>query len=198
MPLSEWSEKQFLMLTAGIVGGVLVIGAGVLFYVYSTYNGLLQNIEKTDREVRSLEKEGKRLNDVKKELEEASAQYREILDKVPPEQMDKFLAQLNEQSRNAHLSVAGMEPLPDPSTRGKKAKIPTYQPIRVKLTCKGGFHDLGRFINRVEQRMERLVNVASFTIGAYKDGLMPGSRSLDVELIIETYKYNDKKKASSK
>jgi Tfp pilus assembly protein PilO len=187
--VSDWSEKQFLALTAGIVGGVLLIAAGVLYYKYSSYSELVQKIEATDREVKGLEKEANRLDEVKKRLEDESALNAQLEARVPEDaNVDAFISQINEQSRSAHIIVKGIQVVVGQTHRGP---VQRYEPITIKVDCVGGYHELGQFIHRLERSMERLVAISSFKIDAFSDGLEPGKKASAVALEIRTYKFND-------
>jgi Tfp pilus assembly protein PilO len=189
--MSDWSEKQFLALTAGIVGGILLIMAGVLFYIYKTYDDLVKETERVTLQVASLEKEAKRLPEVQKRLEDETLLKHSVDARVPEEEsVEELIQQLNEQSRNAGLEIVSIKH-DQPRTGRRRTKPQKYEPVKMIIECKGGFHELGQFINRIEDRMERLVAVSKFSIKGHKQGLDPGKNNLDIELDVVAYKFNN-------
>jgi len=191
MPLSDWSEKQFLALTAGIVGGILLIMAGVLFYIYSTYDDLVKEIKSVELQTRNLEKEGEQLPAKQKQLEEEMLLKQTVEARIPEEaNVQQLIKQINDQSRSAGLKITKLEQAKEATGR-RRTKPKKYEPIKMELECKGGYHALGQFINRIEERMERLVAVDSFSIRGYRQGLEPGQDSLTIAIDLVAYKFNN-------
>lgn len=190
MAMSDWSEKQLLALTAGVAGGVVLVMAGLVLWVYMRYGELCKEIEAKEKEVQAKRKEAERLDSVRKQLEEISARFNEK--RVPPDRdMDGLLRQINEQLARARLTYKGV----DYPKETRKGPVQEYEPIPLRLQCEGGYHELGQFISGIEERIERLVAVTGFRINAYKDGLLPGKKALDISLDLEAFRYNEKKPA---
>ena len=58
------------------------------------------------------------------------------------------------------------------------------------MEASGEFHHFGQFLNRLENRLERIVAVKGFEISANKDGLVPKSPDVDLKLRFDAYRYN--------
>ena len=195
MALSDWSERQLLALTAGVAGGILVLMAGLVLWVYSQYRSLLDEIAAKKQDVQKKEQEAEQLDDSRKKLKEATQKLDEVLKLVPSAaKLEELISQITEQSRRAGLEVQSIEPVVQRGsgrTRGKTGGS-NYEPAGLTLECVGGFHEFGQFLNRLESRIERFVAIKGFKITAYSKGIVPGSKEMTFSLDIETYFYKGK------
>ena len=185
MALSDWSENKLLLVTGGVVGGVLVIMSGLDFYVYWRYSNLKTDVAGKRAKVRTMEKEARELPKVREDRDRERA-LAEKLDRVVPndKRMDELSAQLTEQANQVNLKIKKFE-LRRERARGKAQRKKTYEPIGIKIRCVGGYDSFGRFVNLVEDKMERFVAVKGFKIKAYNDGLVPGKNALEITLDLE-------------
>lgn len=189
MALSDWSENKLLLVTGGVVGGVLVIMAGLDFYVYWRYRDLKKDVAAKRAKVRTMEKEARKLPKVREDRDRERA-LAERLDRVVPddERMDELSAQLTEQANQVNLKILRFEEKRE-RTRGRARRRDKYEPIGMKLRCKGGYDSFGRFVNLVEDKMERFVEVKGFKIKAHNDGLAPGKKALDITIELEARRH---------
>ncbi len=185
MALSDWSENKLLLVTGGVVGGVLVIMSGLDFYVYWRYRDLKKDVVGKRAEVRTMEKDARKLPKVREERDRERA-LAERLDRVVPndKRVDELSAQLTIQANQVNLKITKFE-LRRQRTRGKAMRKEKYERIGMKIRCVGGYDSFGRFVNLVEDKMERFVAVKGFKIKGYNDGLVPGKNALDITLDLE-------------
>ncbi|MHC4502632.1 MAG: type 4a pilus biogenesis protein PilO [Planctomycetota bacterium] len=190
MALSDWSENKLLLVTGGVVGGVLVIMAGLDFYVYWRYSDLKKDVAGKRAKLRTMETDARKLDKVREERDRERA-LAERLDKVVPddERMDELSAQLTEQANQVNLTILRFEEKRE-RTRGRARRRDPYEPIGMELRCKGGYDSFGRFVNLVEDKMDRFVEVKGFKIKAYNDGLVPGKKALDITIKLEARRHN--------
>ena len=180
MAVSDWSENKLLLVTGGVVGGVLVIMAGLDFYVYWRYSTLRKDVAGKRAQVRTMEKDARKLPKVREERDRERA-LAERLERVVP-------AQLTEQANQVNLRITKFE-LQRERARGKARRREPYEPIVLKIRCLGGYDSFGRFVNLVEDKMERFVAVKGFKIKAFSEGLVPGKRELDITLDLEARRH---------
>ncbi len=195
MPLSEWSEKQVLGLTAGVAVGVLLIMGGLVAYTYVRYTKVGAETDTLKRQNKKLEKKADMLEEKTKELENLTRET-EAHEKRLPDGEDRghLRSQVSEQSRNAEIDITSFTKVakgairrrPGKSGRGSKER---YVPVKFRMEASGKFHQFGQFLNRLENRLERIVTVKGFELTANKDGLNPKKPELGIKLQFEAYRY---------
>jgi hypothetical protein len=197
LALGDLSEKQLLGLTAAVVGAVLVIMAGILFWMYIRYKKITDEIRtKSDKAV-AMEAEAEQFDAVQKAHDEAMTRFHEVLKRVPDEpQASDLDAQMSEQAANAKLKIRKIELVKERSVRKKTAKRGSLEKIRIHIQAEGGFNAFGQFINNIEHNMDRFVAVTGFKITAFEDGLVPGGGGHEIEIDLVTYWYSGSKKAA--
>lgn len=194
MALNEWSEKQILGLTGGVVVGVLVIMGGLVGYTYAKYATLKEDTETLKRQNKALQKTADTLEE-KKKLRDDLFKDTEFHQKKLPDDKDlgDLRNQVSEQSRNTKIDItaineveSGRKAKPGQSGKGSKER---YIPVKMKMEASGEFHHFGQFLNRLESRIDRLVAVKGFELTANKDGLNPKKPELKIKLQFDAYRY---------
>ena len=199
MALGDMSEKQLLGLTAGVVGAVLLVMGGILFWIYLRYKGLLDDIRVKGAEYAKIEKEARTLEDKKAELKETQARSYDAFKKAPNESEETDLdAQISEQAANAKLKIVKIEQVKERrrvrSDEKKKSKL---EAIRLRIEAAGSFNSIGQFLNNIERNMDRFVAVTDFKITAHEDGLIRDMEAHEIKIGLVTYRYSDKKPAGA-
>lgn len=196
MALGDLNEKQLLGLTAGIVGGILLVMAGILFWTYTRYTGLLNEIKAKNDTAAKMEEKARTLNDIKDVHDAAINTHYETLKRVPEgDQTTELNAQISEQAVRAKLRILKIELVKERSNRGRGRGRGEQQQsgklgkIQIHIEAVGGFNSFGQFLNNIEEHMARFVAVTGFSITAYEEGLVPGKRAHEITLDLVTYKY---------
>jgi Tfp pilus assembly protein PilO len=203
--LSDWNEKRLLALTGGVVGTILVIMAGLDVYTFMEYGKLGKETADLRKEVDGLEERVAMRETKEKELEDAKAASREAELQLPDdEDIGSLRAQVSEQIKDFKgLSMTKLGKVRERKAKKKPggassgAPVQSYLPVEMEMEASGEFHHFGQFLNRLENRLERIVAVKGFEMSANKDGLVPKSPDVELKLQFEAYRYNvaQKKKA---
>jgi len=116
----------------------------------------------------------------KKRLEEYNKKV-ELYEKKLPEQQEipSLLENLSTMARSANITIVGITPSLPPSGGGRNQ---VYQEIPVVITAKSGYHELGRFINNLENG-NRFMKVLDIDVKA--DKATPQRHN--VEMVVCTY-----------
>lgn len=198
MALSDWNEKRLLALTGGVVGAILAIMAGLDVYVYTEYGKLEKEKADLRKDVDGLEERVAMQEGKVKELEDAKSASREAELQLPDdEDVGNLRSQVSEQIKD--FKGLNMTKLGKVTARrgprnpgGQRSGAPAqrYVPVKMEMEASGEFHHFGQFLNRLENRLERIVAVKGFEISANKDGLLPKSPDVDLKLRFDAYRYN--------
>jgi Tfp pilus assembly protein PilO len=195
--IGDWSERQLLALTAGVVAAILVTMAGLVLYVFMKYGELEDEIAKLNGEVSKLQREAETLEEKKKDLADAERRVPDDIRRLPDEEGTKDLIdQVSEQSKNARVKIEkGPDVVEKRVRRRKPGQARTkrsqtgYATVKMSLEGSGKFHDFGQFLNRLENRLERIVSVTGFELTANKDGMVPDDPRVGIKLEFEAYRY---------
>jgi len=202
LALGDLNEKQLLGLTAGVVGAVLLVMAGILFWTYTRYKGLLDDIKAKTARAETMEDEARGLDEVKERYDAWMNRRYETLRQVPEEDQTTDLnAQISKQAASAKLRILRIERIKEKTSRGRgksKQKTGKLGEIGIHIEAAGSFNSFGQFLNNIEEVMDRFIAVTGFTITAYEDGLDPGKGAHEITLDLVAYKYaGDKKKPAA-
>ncbi|MDP3791820.1 MAG: type 4a pilus biogenesis protein PilO [Candidatus Omnitrophota bacterium] len=130
-------------------------------------------------------KEAKSLIAQKDILRKKVGEYNEKIElyekKLPAQQeIPSLLEDLSKMARNANITIIGITPIT--MKLQKEKKISVYQEIPILITAKSGYHELGRFLNNLENG-DRFMKIVDISIKA--NSAMP--KRHDVELMVYTY-----------
>lgn len=199
MALGDLSEKQLLGLTAGVVGAILLVMAGILLWIYIRYKGLVNDTKTKGAIALTMEAKTRDLKDVEETFTEEMTRFHKVLQRVPETSLATDLdAQISGQAESAKLKILLIEQVKEKRGRTKKksAKAGKLEAIRIRVEAVGSFNAFGQFLNNIERNMDRFIAVTGFTITAYESGLVPGKRSHEITLDLVTYRYIGGKKSA--
>jgi type IV pilus assembly protein PilO len=123
---------------------------------------------------------GKLKNDLQKNSEKVESYEK----KLPVEQeIPALLENLSNMARDSNIKIVGIVPAMPSSKDDKSAKSsPIYREIPILITAKSGYHELGHFLNRLENA-GRFMKVVDIKIRANK----ASPKKHDVEIMVCTY-----------
>ena len=121
---------------------------------------------------------------LKKDLKEQSQKVESYEKKLPAEQeIPALLENLSNMAKGSDIKIVGIVPAMSYFKDDKSAKkSQIYREIPILITAKSGYHELGRFLNNLENA-DRFMKVADINIKANK--ITP--KKHDVELMVCTY-----------
>lgn len=199
----EKSERQVFAITVAVIGaGILAIGALTLL----SYNQL----RKLDDEAASLRTQisqhrqvSARREAVEEEKAACEARFEDARKYLPSEkEVDLLLKDLDRVCKESRLRTHEIKQERSAEPPGRRGAKPSqYEAIGYKGDFRGSFHDLARFVSRVEDwtLFNRFVNIVSFEMKAAEKGLCSDKDSPEhpagskqehtVKMTLEFYKY---------
>lgn len=141
---------------------VVLIGAGLWFYLYSPAAEELEKLEKDHGKLQADLSDAERTKKTyeidrqkRDELAKASVKQNQML--PPDTEMSSFLENLNSQAELVGLEILSVKPLEEESAR-------YYARIPVQLKLRGSFHQLSKFFYLVGN-LDRIINVENIHLG---------------------------------
>lgn len=174
------SEKQVtiifvVLLILIVLGG----GAGIYYLQFDVLPTKESELARVSAEVEDALKKQREIPGLEKDIEKLKVEEKEKLKHIPnmtKAEYDEFATRLDELRRKSgvHIPratwVTGARPAPV-SGRPPRASPTTMHRVQYDLAVEGGFYQLLRFINLLEEE-RRFINVESFTI-------VPGTNTRD-------------------
>lgn len=176
------TKTQTIILLALL--GVLLFGSYLYFIFVPKVTGDINIIAKAIvmrgdlKEARSLisEREG-----LSKKMEEYNEKIELYEKKLPAQQeIPSLLEDLSSMARNSNINIIGITPVALKLQKERKNTV--YQETPILITAKSGYHELGRFLNNLENG-DRFMKVVDINIKA--NLLSP--KKHEVELMVYTY-----------
>ena len=176
------TQKTILIILVGI--NTLLIYMYFVFFpqVVNDIN-LTRNIIRTRGNLiaaRSLIAEKGKLKDKAEEYDRKIELYEK---KLPAQQeIPALLENLSKMAKNANITIIGITPAASKTAKEKKNQNQVYKEIPILIKAKSGYHELGRFLNNLENA-DRFMKVTDISIKA--NAALP--KKHDVQLMVYTY-----------
>jgi type IV pilus assembly protein PilO len=170
-----------------ILMGLVSVLAAVIYVSFV----LIPQVERVSDAVRQAAKVSAELKDAGADiadipkLKDAMVSYEEkvnLYEKMLPaeQEIPTLLEGLSEMAKSSGVKIGGIMPVATKEDRTKKADIYREQPILINAKC--GFHELGRFLSRMENA-DRFMKVADINIKSTAQS----PKKHEVELLVLTY-----------
>lgn len=139
---------------------------------------------KMKKEIRSARTLIKDFEKLKSNLEERKQKIESYEKKLPAEQeIPALLENLSDMARDSDVKIEGIAPVASHFKDDKSAKKSSiYREIPILITAKSGYHELGHFLNKLENA-DRFMKVIDMDIKADKANL----KKHEVQLMVCTY-----------
>ena len=120
----------------------------------------------------------------KKKLEELKTQYANYEKRFPKaeEEIPSLLESLSTIAVKSDIAIIGIRPVKPVQTEQVEKIAALFNEIPIEILAKGGYHQLGSFINRLEA-LDRFMEIKDMEIN--RDAATPRSHSL--RLMVSTY-----------
>lgn len=174
------TQATILMVLLGVVVFILYIS---YIFLPQITNGI-NIIGKTIGIMGDL-KEARSLIAQRDELKKKAELYNEKIElyekKLPAQQeIPSFLENLSKMARTANITIIGITPVTLKPQKERGYQV--YQEMPILITAKSGYHELGRFLNNLEEG-PRFIKVVDINIKAD----ITTAKKQDVELMVYTY-----------
>jgi type IV pilus assembly protein PilO len=178
-------QTQVLLL---IVLASFAAAAAYLYFVFipqavSVFT-LSRNVGKMKSELRSARLVIANTDKLKNDLQEHSEKVESYEKKLPAEQeIPTLLENLSNMAKDSDIKIVSIVPAMSYLKDDKSVKkSPIYREIPIAITAKSGYHELGHFLNNLENA-DRFMKVVDIDIKANK----ASPKKHDVELMVCTY-----------
>ena len=192
---ADTGEKQLMLITVGILA-VVVIGLGTgLFLGWTRLNALQaksRDLEKDLTQTRTRADKVEELEEDKRRLKRGEAQINELLPRE--NELSELFNGVAERYKRTGLAFEGVAKDEEiiPGDGGKREDF--IKRIAYTYKLKGGYHQIGKFVNEVEEFMSRYLEIDEIQIDSAADGLVPGVKGEaghEVRVRLITYRYRE-------
>ena len=178
-----------------IIGGTLLIAVIYIVFLISPAFGNLAKVSRTARDLKNnitlVNSRLERLDEMKAKLENLKKEQVGYATQLPAEkEVPRFLEGLAGIARESNVKILSVTPheLTAKSTENKSGQY--YGAMPIAITAKSGYHQMGRFINNLEEG-GRFITVEDIKI--QYDNNFP--RKHNVQMVLKTYvAYENEKK----
>jgi Tfp pilus assembly protein PilO len=197
MAAQEIGERQLLAITALVFAVVLLVVGTFIFLSYRQYSKLEKERQAFRQEIAGYDVIRARGPAAEKKLEESQADLRECEEYLPAEEnVQQMLKSINDNCLESALESVNLKQdmVATPKAFGA-VKKQLYETIRYRCEFRGNFHQLARFIGRVEnwKHFKRFANIQSFNMQAANRGLTrdDNSQRHKITMTLEVYRYSE-------
>lgn len=166
------SEKQVMIISFVVLGVILLLGGGVIYYLqFEVLEAKNQELATAEKELNDAKAKVAQIEGIKKEIDKLRDQIKTKEVRIPDLtrlEYDEFANLLDELRKQAGVFVSTgrwiqvQKPQPVPG-RPTRTYPPTIHKVQYELSVSGGFFQLLKFVNLLEEH-KRFINVDSFTI----------------------------------
>lgn len=173
-----------------LMGGVIFIFVLDIFvFMRPQFRALSKTNEKIknlSQEMAALKDNSQRIEQFKQEVEQLKTTVGEKSDRIlPKESVPLILEKLSRLANENGIKIDNIKPLADREKSILKKKERDYLALPIQLKAKSGYHNLGKFLNRLEQG-EIFFRVKEFSMTA-----APDIKLHNVELTVEAIVYEE-------
>lgn len=189
----EFGEKQIMLITVGaVLLVVLGLGAGV-FFGYKKMSDYREESRKLEQKLTQLKQRVGQREERESELHKIRMQADEYLRLLPSaEDLSDFWKEISEQARRTGLNYVSSKVERDIDDETEKQGPRAYVKIGYSYVFRGGYHEIAKFVNEVEEHMNRYLEIDRIEIFAVSAGLVPGVKGGNGHLLtlrMITYRY---------
>ncbi|MDD5428100.1 MAG: type 4a pilus biogenesis protein PilO [Candidatus Omnitrophica bacterium] len=178
----DLSNKKNAM-ALGVGAGAVVLYAYLNFLLFPQVSRVARAFGKAGKlaaELKNTERDVSGIGGLKKQV----AVYRDKIDSyesiLPAEQeIPKLLEGLSEMAKKANVKIVAITPI---QTKQEPQANQAYQEMPILINARSGYHELGRFLNSLENT-DRFMKVVDISIKENK----ATPKKHDVEILVLTY-----------
>ena len=170
-----------------ILGAIVGVGA---IYIYLSFILLPQiarvavaysKADKLNSEAKVAQREISEIEGLKKQVIKYRGKIESYESMLPAEQeIPKLLEGLSDMAKSANVKIVAITPI---QSKQEAQNNQTYQEIPILINAKSGYHELGKFLNNLENA-DRFMKVIDIRINENK----ATPKRHDVEILVLTYK----------
>lgn len=183
--LKERMDKNKKEATIIITAGSLLF-AFIYFKIFigpqiAGISALIPEVKKVRLDIGKTMDDISRKENFEKKLKQMEDEINLYIKKLPMEhEIPMLLEDISNMATTSNVKILGISPLGGGKEGGAKAKV--YQGIPIMINAVGGYHELGVFINKLENA-DRFMEISDLKVNSNKADY----RRHNIELIVSTY-----------
>ncbi len=190
LQFSRISPQQKNYILAGCV--ILIFILDVLVFMrpqFKVMTKINQKIRSLSQDMKTLKSDAKRIDQLKDQLEQLKTEVAKTSGKIfPKESVPLVLENLSRLANENGIKIDNIKPLSDQESLVSEKKGRSYFALPIELQAKAGYHNLGKFLNRLENG-EIFFKIKNFTVTP-----TPDFKTHNVQLTLETVVYEETQK----
>ncbi len=184
--IKEFFEDEQKKLYVTVGGAVIIVVLYLTFLILPTFNSLSEvsrMVKDLKDRINLVESREKRLDEMTERLNVLREEQTRYAKQLPVEkEIPKFLEGLAAMAKESNVKILSVTPQ-EFSTKGLDEETARYfREMPIVITAKSGYHQLGYFINKLEQG-ERFVEIQDLSV--QYDSKYP--RSHNVKIVLKAY-----------
>ncbi len=173
-------KKMLIVITVSVIAGLVLYVTLVLGPQIVKIFGVRAALVKVRAELSAARADIAKIGSMKSAVEAYNNKVGKYEKTLPTEEgIPALLESLAEMAKSSNMSIVGIVPV---EMKKDKPKGRVYAEIPIMISAKGGYHELGRFMSRVETS-DRFIKIIDMQIKVNK----PIPKKHDVELSVVTY-----------
>ena len=176
-------KRSMLILISGFV-----VFAFIYFQVFlkaniKTITALVPEVNQLRSDIRMTMNDLDYEDILKKRLGDVEGKIDVYQKRLPSERdLPVLLGELSAMAKDSYVTIIGIKPLEVRKTAEPSKKSEIYYQIPIMITAKSGYHELGTFINKMENA-DRFMEVSNIQIAQDRNNF----KRHDMELIVSAY-----------
>lgn len=190
LKFSQINPQQKNYILVGCV--ILIFILDVLVFMRPQFKAMTkinQKIRGLSRDMKTLKSDAQRIDELKGQLEQLKTEVAQVSGKIfSKESVPLILENLSRLANENGMKIDNIKPLSDQERLVSEKKGRSYLALPIELQAKAGYHNLGKFLNRLE-RGEIFFKIKDFTVTP-----TPDFKTHNVQLTLETIVYEETQK----
>jgi len=185
IPAIDLKDRKTQILLAAAVAVIFLLMLDVNYILRpqaAKIINLINTVKRTRADLKMAEENISRIGQFKKEIEAYKDKVENYEKTLPAEQeIPSFLENLSNMAKSSNIKILAITPIVS-REETDKAEARIYQDIPVLINARSGYHELGRFLSKLENS-DRFMKVADIDV----KGAGSAQNRHDIELLVLTY-----------
>jgi Tfp pilus assembly protein PilO len=192
------NEKKITIITIVCLVFILLAGGGAIYYLqFVKLVELEDRLKLVRKELNETRAKVAQIPKLKEEIKALEIEEKDKMRRIPSldrAEYDALANMLDEFRRRSGVNVARgawvvpQKPQPVAGRPPPRMVPPTVHKVQYEMTVSGGFYQLLRYVNLIEQQT-RFINVESFSVSKASDTATGASPRRDMKVILYSYTY---------
>jgi len=192
MYISE-EQRKILIILAGSIILVVLDSAFIMFPLFNKTFDLTAQVSSTRKNIDNLNQQISTIDATREKLKRLKAAYNKYERRFSKEEeIPQLLEKLSKIASESEVAILAVRPATVRAGKKDKKLEKIFREVPIQISAKGGYHQLGSFINRLET-LDRFLKITDISIK--QNPKTPKEHSL--RLSVATYILKESKHAKS-